>query len=70
MVALPATLWYSGAPWVPAVLGAFVYRFYTLVMPLPFSFAAIPKLRELQQQSDEAPEEETEAEEEEPALSR
>ena len=30
MTALPPTLWYSGAPWTPAVLGVFVWRFFTL----------------------------------------
>lgn len=70
MVALAPTLWYCGAPWVPAVLGTFVYRFFTLVMPMPLSFAAIPKLRELGRESEEIPDDETEVEEEEPALSR
>ena len=70
MAALPPTLWQCGAPWVPAVLGTFVYRFYTLWLPMPVSFAAIPKLRELGRESGELPDEETEAEENEPAVSR
>lgn len=68
--ALTPTLWYSGAPWAQAVAGVLVYRFFTLWLPLPFSFLAIPKLRELGQESNELPEEETEAEENEPALQR
>lgn len=70
MAALPPTLWQCGAPWVPAVLGTFVYRFYTLWLPMPVSFAAIPKLRELGRESGELPDEETQAEQEEPAISR
>ena len=53
MVALPPTLWVSGAPWAPAVLGSFVYRFFTLWVPLPFSFLALPRLRELASRSGE-----------------
>lgn len=52
------------------MLGTFVYRFYTLRLPMPVSFAAIPKLRELGRESGELPSEETEAEEKEPAVSR
>jgi uncharacterized membrane protein YbhN (UPF0104 family) len=70
MAALPPTLWQCGAPWVPAVLGTFAYRFFTLWMPMPFSFAAIPKLRQLGRESGELPATETEAEEKEPAVSR
>lgn len=70
MAALTPTLWYSGAPWAPAMLGVFAYRFFTLWLPLPFSFLALPKLREIGRRSDELPAEETEAEEKEPALHR
>ena len=70
MAALPPTLWYSGAPWAPAMLGVFAYRFFTLWLPLPFSFLAIPRLRDLAQRRDALPAEETEEEEEEPALQR
>lgn len=70
MAALPPTLWQCGAPWVPAVLGTFAYRFFTLWLPMPFSFAAVPKLRQLGRESGELPEEETEAEQAEPAVSR
>jgi uncharacterized membrane protein YbhN (UPF0104 family) len=45
--ALPPTLWQCGAPWPAAVLGTFAYRFFTLWLPLPFSFASLPRLREL-----------------------
>lgn len=70
MAALPPTLWYCGAPWAPAMLGVFAYRFFTLWLPLPFSFLALPKLRELGRRSGELPPEETEAERKEPALQR
>jgi hypothetical protein len=70
MAALPPTLWQSGAPWAPAVLGVFAYRFFTLWLPLPFSFLAIPKLRDLGRESGALPSEETEEEEEEPAIQR
>jgi uncharacterized membrane protein YbhN (UPF0104 family) len=53
MVALPPTLWISSAPWAPAVLGTFAYRFFTLWVPLPFSFLALPRLRRLTQSSHE-----------------
>jgi hypothetical protein len=42
---LPLTLWYSGAPLAAATVGIFAYRFLTLVLPLPFSLAALPELR-------------------------
>jgi hypothetical protein len=70
MAALTPTLWYCGAPWPAAMLGVFVYRFFTLWLPLPFSFLAIPKLLELGHRSGELPSDETEAEENEPALTR
>ena len=70
MAALPPTLWQCGAPWVPAVLGTFAYRAFTLWMPMPLSFLAIPKLRQLGRESAELPDAETEAEEKEPAVSR
>jgi uncharacterized membrane protein YbhN (UPF0104 family) len=70
MAALPPTLWQCGAPWVPAVVGTFAYRFFTLWLPMPISFAAIPKLRVLGRESGELPAEETEAEEDEPAVTR
>jgi uncharacterized membrane protein YbhN (UPF0104 family) len=45
--AIVPTLWISGAPYAAAALGAFAYRFFTLWIPLPFSFAALPHLRRL-----------------------
>ena len=68
MVALPPTLWISGAHWTPAVLGTFVYRTLTLWLPMPASFYALPQLRALGEQSPETPGEETEADKGEPAL--
>jgi uncharacterized membrane protein YbhN (UPF0104 family) len=46
-LALPPTLWVSGALFAPAVLGTFVYRFFTLWLPLPFALATLPRLRTL-----------------------
>lgn len=68
MAALPPTLWVAGGPWVPAMLGVLAYRFFTLWLPLPFAFLAIPKVRELGRRAGELPDEEAEAKE--PALSR
>jgi uncharacterized membrane protein YbhN (UPF0104 family) len=47
MVILPMTLWYSGAPLAVAVVGVFAYRVLTLWLPLPFSLASLPRLREI-----------------------
>ncbi len=52
-VALPPTLWVCGAPWAPAVLGTFTYRFFTLWVPQPLSFVALPRLRALLDRSRE-----------------
>jgi len=46
-VALAATLWYCGAPWVAAVLGTFSYRFFAVWLPQPLSFLMLPRLRRL-----------------------
>lgn len=67
-VALPPTLWYSGAPWPQAVLGTFSYRFFMLWLPLPFAFLALPRMRALVRGSQEGLR--TAADEEEPALQR
>jgi hypothetical protein len=68
MVALPPTLWVSGAPWTPAVLGTVAYRFMTLWLPMPASFYALPTLRALGERSADTPGEGTSADEDEPAL--
>jgi hypothetical protein len=48
ILALVPTLWYGGAvPYASATLGVVAYRFFTLWLPLPWSLAALPKLREL-----------------------
>jgi uncharacterized membrane protein YbhN (UPF0104 family) len=46
-VALAATLWYCGAPWVSAVLGTYAYRFFAVWLPQPLSFLMLPRLRRL-----------------------
>jgi hypothetical protein len=47
---LPLTLWYSGAPLPAAIAGVFAYRILSLLLPLPFSLAALPGLRRMGQQ--------------------
>jgi hypothetical protein len=48
VVALVPALWYGAAvPFAVATLGVASYRALTVGLPLPFSLAAIPKLREL-----------------------
>lgn len=44
---LPLTLWYSGAPFAVAVVGVFAYRVISLWLPLPFSIASLPTLRQI-----------------------
>lgn len=68
-VALPPTLWISGAPWAAAVLGTFSYRFFTLWVPLPCSFLALARLRALADET-ESPGEGTREDADEPALQR
>jgi hypothetical protein len=46
---LPLTIWYSGAPFAVAIVGVFAYRVASLWLPLPFSLAALPTLREMGQ---------------------
>jgi hypothetical protein len=53
-VALAPTLWYSGAPWAPAVLGTFSYRFFALWPPQPLSFLLLPRLRHVLEHSSDA----------------
>ena len=52
-LALPPTLWIAGAPLSAAVLGTFVYRFFSLWIPLPVAFGALPRVRALLERSDE-----------------
>jgi uncharacterized membrane protein YbhN (UPF0104 family) len=48
VVALTPTLWYgAGVPFAAATLGVVCYRFFTLFVPMPPAFAALPKLRAL-----------------------
>lgn len=68
MVALPPTLWQSGAPWAAAVLGTIVWRFYTLWLPMPASFVALPTLRALGERDENTAAEGTRSDEREPAL--
>jgi hypothetical protein len=44
-LALPASLWYSGAPLAAAVVGVFAYRILVLWLPLPVALASLPTLR-------------------------
>jgi hypothetical protein len=44
---LPLTLWYSGAPLPAAIAGMFAYRILSLLLPLPFSLAALPSMRRM-----------------------
>ena len=46
-LALPVTLWYSGAPFAAAVVGMFAYRLLALLLPMPLSLAEIPALRRM-----------------------
>ena len=48
VVALVPTLWYgAGVPFAIATLGVSAYRLLTVGLPLPASFAALPRLRAL-----------------------
>ena len=44
-LALPVSLWYSGAPLAVAVAGVFAYRILVLWLPMPASLAFLPVLR-------------------------
>ena len=44
-LALPTSLWYSGAPLAAAVAGVFAYRILVLWLPLPVALASLPTLR-------------------------
>jgi uncharacterized membrane protein YbhN (UPF0104 family) len=68
MCALPPTIWYCGAPWAPAVLGTFVWRFFTIWATMPFSLLALPTLRAIGETTDETPGGGTREQEDEPAL--
>jgi hypothetical protein len=69
IVALVPTLWYGGAvPFSAATLGVAAYRFFTLWTPLPWSLAAIPKLRELGRRGEGASGRGTRTDKGEPAL--
>ncbi|MGH3160162.1 MAG: hypothetical protein ACRDNF_26820 [Streptosporangiaceae bacterium] len=52
---LPLTLWYSGAPLPVAIAGIFAYRILGLALPLPFSLAALPRLRAMGQHTGSEP---------------
>jgi hypothetical protein len=69
-IAIPATLWYSGAPWPAAVLGTFVYRFFTVWLTMPASYAALPRLRALVEELEQRTTEEVTADADEPAIER
>jgi hypothetical protein len=44
---LPLTIWVSGAPLAVAIVGVFAYRVLALLLPMPFSLAVLPTLREM-----------------------
>jgi hypothetical protein len=48
---LALAIWYSGAPFTVAIAGTFAYRALTLWLPMPFSLAALPALRNLGEQA-------------------
>jgi hypothetical protein len=50
---LPLTLWYSGAPLSVAIAGIFAYRMLSLLLPMPFSLAALPELKRMGKRRDE-----------------
>lgn len=69
IVALVPTLWYgAGVPYAAATLGVVAYRFLTLWAPLPWSLAAIPKLRELGRRGEHTSGRGTRTDKGEPAL--
>jgi hypothetical protein len=68
-VALVATVWYGvGAPFAAATLGVAAYRFFTLLVPIPASLAALPKLRALGRKGEESSGRGTASDQGEPAL--
>jgi glycosyltransferase 2 family protein len=54
MAVLPATLWYSGAPFAVAVVAVFTYRVATFWLPVPFALAARPTLVDMGRRKREA----------------
>jgi hypothetical protein len=44
---LALCLWDCGAPLAGAIAGVFAYRFFSLFVPMPFCFAALPALRSI-----------------------
>jgi hypothetical protein len=69
IVALVPALYYGAAvPFAAATLGVVAYRLFTLWVPLPFAFAALPKLRELGSTGEGAPSGGTHTDKGEPAL--
>jgi uncharacterized membrane protein YbhN (UPF0104 family) len=69
MVVLPATIYYSGAPFAAAVVAVFAYRVLSLWLPMPFALASLPMLREMGEAGTPRAEQEADAEGE-PALRR
>lgn len=56
IVALTPTLWYgAGVPFASATMGVVAYRFFTVFLPMPPAFAALPKLRALGRHGEDAP---------------
>jgi hypothetical protein len=44
---LPVTICLSGSPFAVAIVGIFAYRILALLLPLPYSLAALPTLRRM-----------------------
>lgn len=55
-LALPLSLWCSGAPLAVAVVGVFVYRILVLWLPVPVSLAVLPTLRAMAERDIAQPE--------------
>jgi uncharacterized membrane protein YbhN (UPF0104 family) len=69
VVALTPTLWYGAAvPFATATMGVVCYRFFTLFVPMPAAFAALPKLRALGRHGEDASGSGTRTNKGEPAL--
>lgn len=68
MVVLSVTVWYSGAPFGPAVAGMFAYRFLALLLPMPFALAALGTLRSMSRRDEARVRGVVQAPESEPAL--
>lgn len=67
-VAMAPAMWYCGVPWPAAAVGVATFRGLSLLLPLPFSLAVLPRLRRIGAKAEETPEHGTTEDEGEPAL--